>query len=189
MSDELSGSLLERVARVLKSHGVDDHAFTGGIAVGVWSAPRQTRDLDVCGTLRADEVNRLLALRDGMRTGGGDLPDTIRFRVGDWDVDLFVSKDDYDRACLGRAIPVDVDGVTVRVVAPEDLLIHKLIKLRTDRRRLLQDLADIRAVIDARAGDLDWSHLDTWLPRGEAQLLRDVASIGDDELVRRMLAP
>lgn len=181
------GDMLAKVARVLRSHRVDDFAFTGGIAVGVWAAPRQTRDLDLCGTLPLEEVNRLLAMRDGMRTGTEELPDIVRFRVGDWDVDLFLSKDEYDRACLSRAVSAKVDGTEIRVVTAEDLLIHKLIKLRSDRRRLLQDVADIRAVIEAQRDELDWTYLRNWLPEREAQLLAEVAAIGDEELVRRLI--
>lgn len=47
------------------------------------------------------------------------------------------SKTPYDRECLSRAIPVEFAGVPARVVTAEDLLIHKMIKLRHDRRRML----------------------------------------------------
>lgn len=130
---ELAAAILERVARVLRSHQVLDFAFTGGVAVGVWAAPRQTKDLDLCGSLPVEEVDRLLSLQDGIRSGPEELPDIVRFRVEDWDVDLFVSKGPYDHECLRRAIPVEVAGVPVRVVTAEDLLIHKMIKLRNDR--------------------------------------------------------
>jgi hypothetical protein len=185
MSDP-SGELLAQIARVLRSHRVDDFAFTGGVAVGIWAQPRQTRGVDVCGSLDPAEVDRLLALHDGIRAGAEELPDLVRFRVGDWDVDLFVAKDAYDRSCLQRAVSTSLDGTDVRVVTAEDLLIHKLIKLRSDRRRLLQDVADLRAVIDAQPG-LDWSYLRAWLPEDEATLLATVASTPDDELVRRLL--
>ena len=179
--------LLERIAAVLESHRITDFAFTGGVAVGVWAQPRQTRDVDVCGVLPLDEVNRILSLRDGMRTGAEELPDSVRFRVGDWDVDLFVCKDAYDRACLDRAVIVGIDHAKVRVVAVEDLLIHKMIKLRTDRRRILQDAADLRAVIEAQRESIDWKYLQTWLPADEAKLLADAPTIADDELVQRLL--
>jgi hypothetical protein len=55
---------LDRVVKVLRSHRVERFALTGGVAVGIWAAPRQTADIDVCGALPADEVNRLLAVRE-----------------------------------------------------------------------------------------------------------------------------
>jgi len=181
------GAILERIVNVLHEHGIEEFAFTGGVAVGVWAEPRQTRDVDLCGVLEQGEVDRLLALRDGIRSGPGRLPDLVRFRVGDWDVDLFVCQDAYDRACLDRAVAATVDGIEVRVVTPEDLLIHKMLKLRSDRRRLLQDLADIRAVVDACGDRLEWEHVRRWLPAGEAAFLQAVADTDDEELVRRLL--
>ena len=180
-------AILERVTRVLESHQVLDFAFTGGLAVGVWSVPRQTRDLDVCGTLPLQEVDRLLALRDGIRSGTEELPDIVRFCVGDWDVDLFVSKGPYDRECLKRALRTEVDGIGARVVTAEDLLVHKMIKLRNDRRRMLQDLADIRAVIDARGTEIDWEYIRTWARADESRLLEQVSRATDEDLVRRLL--
>ncbi len=159
---EPGAAILERITAVLESHQVVDHAFTGGLAVGVWSAPRQTKDVDVCGTLPLEEVDRLLVLQDGIRSGAEELPDIVRFRVGDRDVHLFVSKGPYDRECLRRAIPIQIDGTAARVVTAEDLLIHKVIKLRHDRRRMLQDLTDIRAVVGARGAEIDWHYIRSW---------------------------
>lgn len=181
---ELPRALLERIVGVLRSHKVYDAAFTGAVAVGVWAAPRQTKDLDLCGSLPSEEVDRLLALRDGIRSGAEELPDIVRFRVDDWDVDLFVSKGAYDRECLRRALAVEIDGVSVRVVTPEDLLLHKLVKLRHDRKRLLQDLADIRAVLEAQGGRLDWEYLRRWALREEWAWLKDVHRSTDEQLVR-----
>lgn len=187
-SADPAGPVLARVIEVLRSHGVDDSAFTGGVAVGVWSRPRQTRDVDVCGVLPVDQVNRLLALHDRIRSGAEVLPDLVRFRVGEWDVDLFVCKDEYDRTCLARAIATQIDGIDVRVVTAEDLLVHKMIKLRSDRRRLFQDLADIRAVVEAQAAALDRRYIREWLPHQEADLLDSVATIDDEALAGRFLA-
>ena len=183
---EVPGAVLPRIAEVLRRHRVLDFAFTGGVAVGVWSAPRQTRDIDVCGSLPIEEVDRLVALHDGLRSGPGELPDLVRFRVADWDVDLFVSKSAYDRECLGRAVAATIDGVEARVVTAEDLLVHKMIKLKTDRRRILQDLSDIRAVLHAQP-DLDWKYLATWLPAEQHDFLRMAAAATDEELARRLL--
>jgi hypothetical protein len=182
------GAILARVVAVLQNHRVSECAFTGGVAVGVWARPRQTHDIDVCGVLPVDEVDRLLALRDGLRSGAEALPDLVRFRVGDWDVDLFVCKDEYDRTCLARAVASEVDGQMVRVVTAEDLLIHKMIELRSDRRRLLQDLADIRSVVEAQGTSLEWSHVRAWLPKEEAEVLESVATIDDETLARTFLS-
>lgn len=123
-----------------------------------------------------------------MRFGPSEVSDSIRFTVESWDVDFFVAKSSSDRACLSRAVSVDIAGALLRVVTAEDSLIHKLVKLRTDRRRILQDLADIRAVVLARGTRHDHVYLRASLPDMDAQLLEALERIDDDELVQRILA-
>lgn len=76
---------------------------------------------------------------------------------------------------------------TVRVVRAEDLLIHKMIKIRTDRRRILQDLADIRALFEGMGPRLDWGYLRQWLPEAEAKLLESASQLDDEALLERLL--
>jgi hypothetical protein len=59
-------------------------------------------------------------------------------------------------------------------------------KLRHDRRRLLQDVADIRAVIDARGAGLDWAYIRRWAPPAESAWLDEVGRSTDEQLVRRL---
>jgi hypothetical protein len=111
----------------------------------------------------------------------------VRFTVGDWDVDFFVARTEYDHVCLSRAREVAVDDTVIRVVTPEDFLIHKLIKLRTDRRRILQDIADLRTMLSAQRTSLDFAYLDEWLPQADRDLLESIAGLDDEAVVRRIL--
>jgi len=188
-SAESPGDALARLSDVLARHGVLDFAVTGSVALGVWAAPRETRDIDLCGTLPLHEVDRLLAQRDGIRSGTGELPDLVRFRLGSWDIDLFVSKSGHDEECLRRAVSVEASGVRVRVVTPEDLLVHKMRKLRTDRRRILQDVADLRALLTARGDAVDWTYVRRWVDRKEADLLESLRTLDDENVLRRLLPP
>ena len=86
-------------------------------------------------------------------------------------------------ALIARASSNEIAGV----VTPEDLLIHKMLKLRVDRRRLLQDLADVRSIIQTYEDRLDWVYLRNWLPEHEAVLVESVAKLDDEELMRRIL--
>ena len=104
-------------------------------------------------------------------------------------MDLFVSKGAYDRECLRRALPVEIGGVSARVVTAEDLLIHKMIKLRHDRRRLLQDLADVRAVVEARGDELDWDYVRQWARPEESRWLEEATRSTDEQLVQRLVGP
>lgn len=177
---------LARVLRVLEASGVTRFAFTGALAQGVWARPRQSADFDLVGEVPAASVDRLLALHDGFRSGPSEMPDLIRFRAGDHDVDLFVAKGDYYRASLSRAVTVELDGRRVAVVTPEDLAIQKMLKLRADRRRVLQDLADLRALLDAQRDHLDWAYVRGWLRADEANLLDALRDLDDDAVLARL---
>lgn len=179
--------VLGKLAKALAALGVFDFAITGGVALGVWVEPRQTRDIDLCGVLPKAAIDPLLSQLDGIRSGGDEIPDVVRFRVGSWDVDLFVTKSEYDRACLARAAEVDFDGNRLKVVSPEDLLIHKLIKLESDRRRILQDVADMRALLLSRGATLDRVYLERWLSAPDLDLIEAIGSQDDETLLKRLL--
>lgn len=180
--------VLARIPSLLADAGITDFAITGGVAFGVWAEPRATRDIDLCGVVPPAAVDRLLAMYDGVRSGPDEIPDVIRFRVGDWDVDLFAAKGRYYRTCLDRAVTEDLAGVRLKVVTREDLVIQKLIKLRSDRHRLLQDLSDLRALLLDDSRPLDRTYVDPWLEKDEIELLHAVATLDDEELVKRLLA-
>jgi hypothetical protein len=180
-------TVVGRLSSALAAYGVQQLMVTGSAALGVWSTPRQSRDIDLCGSVPASAVYRILARFDGLAAGPPDAPGLLRLRFLDWDVDLFVTSDDpYYQECFVRAVEVTTDAGAVRVVTAEDLLIHKLIKLRTDRRRLLQDLADMRAVMQAQQETIDWAYLRRWLPSPEAEFLSSLSTASDEDLARRI---
>lgn len=168
----------------LEQRGISETALTGGLALGAWVAPRYTKDFDLCAVVPESAVDPMLASHDGMRAGPERVPSTIRFEFAGWPVDIFVAKTAYDRECLRRSVEVDLLGTKVRVVTPEDLVIHKLIKLRDDKRKLLQDAADIQTLLQTFA--LDSGYFEAWLPVGEARLLSEAKSLDAASLVARL---
>jgi hypothetical protein len=187
-SEEKPLEIVGRLAAALGGYGVSQIVVTGSAALGVWATPRQSRDIDLCGSVPPAAVPKILARFGGLAAGPADAPGLLRLRFGSWDVDLFVTSDDpYDRECAARAAEVATPAGNVRVVKPEDLLIHKFIKLRNDRRRLLQDLADMRAVLQAQHQTLDWDYLRRWLPADEAETLSVLSEADDEQLARRIL--
>jgi hypothetical protein len=70
--------------------------------------------------------------------------------------DLIVAGTEYERTAIARARADDSDPVrTVRVLAPEDVIVFKLIAGRA------QDLADVEAILAAKPV-LDDAYLESW---------------------------
>lgn len=131
----------------------------GGVARGAWATPRATADVDVlvdrddatelvpfaaAGGLVAvaEEVERLRA--SGMTRLR--LPDQLQ---GDVRLDVIAADHPYYRRVIARSRRVPVFGHDVRVAAPEDVL---LLKLLADRA---QDRADVDAIVAAQGAALD----------------------------------
>ena len=71
--------------------------------------------------------------------------------------DLVLAETEYQRVALGRARAevIDPTGEVVRYLAPEDVILHKLIAARP------RDLDDIENILDA-APELDEAYLTGW---------------------------
>jgi hypothetical protein len=79
-------AVVERLVAALRFYDVVDIAVTGSTALGVWAAPRQSRDVDLCAIVPRDSVQRILARFDGISSGPSDHPDVLRLRFLGWDV-------------------------------------------------------------------------------------------------------
>ena len=123
---------------------------------GIW---RDTKDLDLF--MPAHEVGRALDLleKDGFQT---DIPDPIwlaKARRGDYFVDLITGMSNgvvrVDYSWIKRAGHSEVCGISIRVLAPEELIASKVFVTRRERF----DGADICHVIYGTKGKFDWGRL------------------------------
>jgi hypothetical protein len=125
------------------------------------SSPRLTRDVDLLLSDSGASLDSLEAhlVREGWRvrraSAEGDL---LRLLHPDLGVaDLLIAGTDYQQEAIRRARSESMGaGISVPVLAPEDVILHKLIAGRT------QDLADIEAILDARPA-LDDAYLQRWI--------------------------
>jgi hypothetical protein len=167
MSDEFT--VLSDVASRLDAAGIA-YMLSGSLAMGYYAQPRMTRDIDLVTELGPAETDRLLAAlaadfyvdapaaHEAVRTRGMFNAIHTRLIVK---VDFIVRKDSaYRRTEFGRRRRLDVDGVALSVVAPEDLVISKLDWARDSRSEMqLRDVANLLASVP----DLDRAYLDRWV--------------------------
>jgi hypothetical protein len=123
---------------------------------GIW---RDTKDLDLF--MPANEVGRALALleRDGFQTEVLDPVWLAKAWRGDYFVDLITGMSNgvvrVDYSWIKRASRADVFGISIRVLAPEELIASKVFVTRRERF----DGADICHVIYGTKGKFDWNRL------------------------------
>ncbi|GBD14101.1 hypothetical protein HRbin24_02151 [bacterium HR24] len=174
MPSKSPGSLLVRLAQALDEAGFR-YAVTGGQALLVHSRPRVTLDVDITVACPLEDLARLV---EALAAAGiSPLPDdplafarrhyvipcldsTTGLRV-----DVTIGLTPYETEALARAVTVPVMGYPVRYLAPEDLLVHKLVAWRP------QDRVDAQELLRAQP-HMDLTYVRRWLREFEKALGR-----------------
>lgn len=158
---------LMSVGRALSSLRAE-YMLIGGLAVGVWSEARATKDCDLSVHVLGSHDD----LRDALECAGldvsrGDLAralengEAIRLRrrgVEDEPivVDLLFASTPFEIEALSRRRPLRVLGVDLPVATPEDLFVFKLIAGRP------QDLADAQRLFALHGSTFDAARVRRW---------------------------
>lgn len=176
--------LLRKTAQVLDGASVP-YVIMGGQAALLYGVVRVTQDIDVTLGVSAEELPRvLLAVAEA---GWRVLPENPERFVAATNVlplqdlesgirlDLIFSFTPFEREAISRAIPVEVDGVSVAFVRLEDLVIFKVFAGRA------RDLEDVRALL-LRHPEVNRAYIREWLgvmsEGAEASFLERFDSIG-----------
>ncbi len=167
-----------RIAGTLEELGLP-YAFIGGFALAFWGEPRLTADLDI--TLLADDPER--AAGELLRRFKPRVQDPLAFlrqtrvlllEVDGVPVDIAFAMPGYEEEALRRAVRVPLSGGWVRVLSPEDLIIHKCVAGRP------RDLEDVRGIL-LRQRKLDLGYIRRWLREFEG--LTQHSPLGEFEKV------
>lgn len=131
----------------------------GAQAVVVWGRPRMTADVDVTVELRDAAVGALVRELEGAGFQLRVAPDAgfleasrvlpFFHATSGFALDVVLAGPGLEEAFLDRAIDVDLGGVVVPVIAPEDLVVTKVLAGRP------KDIEDVRGVLLERLPDLD----------------------------------
>lgn len=167
----IDNGLLEIITKILKitqKHNVP-LMFMGGIAISVWAEPRATYDID--GIIDADitDMNKWLDefLKEGFSYDKNtpikliqNLPFiTLVYLLEEGYeiyVDLFLAKTTYAKEALKRKEELKIRGVTIPIIAPEDLVLYKLLAGRN------RDIEDVRQILLAQKDKLDMKYMKKW---------------------------
>lgn len=149
----------------------------GAQAVAVWGRPRMSADVDVTAEIAGPPDPFVAAMLEV----GFDLrvPDWQAFlartrvlpflyRAADLPLDVVLAGPGLEQEFLDRAIRVEMAGIEVPVISPEDLVVTKLLAARA------KDVEDVRTILDERLGRLDLDRV-----RALLRLLEQILSRGD----------
>ena len=152
---------LTEIAKMLGEHDVD-WAVLGAVAANVYrAAARTTFDLDLLVTVDHAGMGAIAASaeREGWEIRHLH-PEGSLLRIAHHEhgvADLLAVEMDYQRKALGRARTETMSGgITARILAIEDVIVHKLIANRA------QDDADIASILEARE-PMDVEYLEHWM--------------------------
>jgi len=145
------------------------YMVSGSLALGYYAQPRMTRDIDVVVELDLAGIQKVVAAfspdfycdEDAIRRAVATrrLVNLVHLDSA-YKVDLIVRKDsEYRQVEFRRRRQLSLGGVQVWLVAPEDLLLSKLVWAGESGSDLqLRDAAALAASVS----DLDWPYISRW---------------------------
>jgi predicted nucleotidyltransferase len=169
MSDNSLFQALEELCRFLDDAGLH-YTLVGGLAVGIWAAPRATVDVDFLVSLPAGEPGNLVRRlnQSGQFIFVHEKPmvfnkvSFIRATLksnSDIAVDFLFADDEFKKSMLDRSSSITIAGFSVRIPTPEDLIILKLLSGRA------MDLIDAEQIRGSQKHDLDEAYIRSWCDR------------------------
>lgn len=181
--------LLRDLASVLARFGGRWYLF-GAQAVLIWGRPRLTGDVDVTIFLDSDDPDRLVG---AMRAVGFTPRVTdvrafaARTRVLPFTheptgigLDAILGGPGFEEEFLRTARNIDLGGIVVPVIAPEALIVTKILAGRP------KDLEDVEGILRAQEGGCDLARAHELLGILEAALARADLRPQLDELTRKV---
>jgi hypothetical protein len=183
--------VLAAVAEVMRSRQTRWYLF-GAQAVLVWGRPRTTVDVDITAEVDLDDLRSFVTAmeRAGFQLrvpASGNFEELVaRTRVlplvhvaTSIPLDLVVAGPGLEEQFLERAVDVDLGGVSVPVISPEDLIAAKILANRG------KDLEDVRGILQERSSSLDLERIRYTLSVIENALGRsDLTPVLDSEVAR-----
>ncbi len=181
--------LLAAVCEVLAQWGDRWYVF-GAQAVMIWGRPRLTADVDITIRLEPEDASGFCS---DMEKAGFLLrvsdPEAFvtRTRVLPFlhqptqlPLDIVLAGPGLEEQFLQRAVRVEIEGISVPIIAPEDLVVTKILAGRP------KDLEDVRSVLAERADTLDKERIQSALAGLAEALSSDLVALFEAELARAM---
>jgi len=157
--------ILRDALRLLDKLGVE-YMLTGSFASNVYGRVRSTFDADVVVVLEPARLERLIESLGAeyyvdnvtlpeIQESGGKL--NALHRPSGLKIDLFLAKTARDREALARRRTIQLGGAEIAVIAPEDLILAKLLWAKEGGSA--RQVEDARGIIEVMGAELDREYL------------------------------
>lgn len=159
---------LKTLVTSLPTVAASQHCLIGALALSAWGQIRATQDIDLMvlfDNQTREELIEALATAgfryDTRWTEQNPLlrAQVLRFRFGNYPVDLLAPRDAHDRETLARRRLIPLGDFSVWTCSPEDLM---LLKLKVGRP---QDFEDVLGIVRHQRANLSHEHLWNWADR------------------------
>ena len=171
---------LKLIARRLDSAGFP-YMLSGSVALSLYAQPRMTRDLDIVVKLNPADASRFTQLFQEDCYVDGDVVQQAIVSQGMFNIiynrsivkaDFILRKDEpYRREEFDRRRSFEVDDVCIVVVAPEDLILSKLVWAKDSFSEMQRK--DVRNLVTS-CKELDFGYMEHWAEElGVSHLLKD----------------
>jgi hypothetical protein len=159
---------LKTIARRLDEIPIP-YMVSGSVAMNVYAQPRMTRDIDIVVDMSPSKIDRFVSIfepdcyidremvREAVRSR-----DMFNIIHNDWIIkaDFVVRKaEPYRLTEFERRRSIRLDDIDLYVVAPEDLILSKLVWVRESLSELQR--RDVRNLLQC-IQQLDWAYLERW---------------------------
>lgn len=148
------------------------YMITGSMATNYYSVPRMTRDIDIVVELEGENIGKLYNLfKDDFYIDEEMIKDAVRredtFNVIHNDtivkVDFIIrKKSEYRELEFSRQREANIEGVSMRIAAPEDMILSKLYWAKDSRSEM--QLKDVRTMLD-HVEELDTEYIKKWIEK------------------------
>lgn len=147
------------------------YVVLGGVAVSVYGEPRLTGDIDVNILLGQNRIPELLkkfkkhglspvlARSKKIARETGVIP--LRFTRGGFPgrADIIIAQNVLEFNAIKRSRLRKINGMQVKLISPEDLIIHKIASQRS------RDFEDLKGILIRQKGKLDKKYIRYWLKK------------------------
>lgn len=154
----------QKIASFLEEHRVP-YAIIGGMALQYWGEPRLTRDIDVTVLIPQEALEDFIYR--ALSHFKPRFPDAIEFALKHRillvesegvPVDISLGIPGYEEEALKRAVKVSFPGgLELRLLAAEDLIIHKCVAGRP------RDMEDVFGIFVRQGLKVDVDYIRRWL--------------------------